>query len=125
MRQAVPTAAEFITRACKAQDASTVDPRSKMLVGRIVTFDGRPANGARWKLVPPAGATGDPYAPQGYYAYGQTGADGMVFVCTRLIQAERVILQTWTPGTRGDAPSIETEVRLPERISATKVTLPP
>ena len=122
---AVPTVADFIGRGCRKQDPDAFDARSKMFVARIVDDDDRPVAGARWRLIPPTGTRDDPSAPNGYYAAGQTGADGMVFVCTHLIDAERVVLQGWAPRTPRDHPAVEAGTAFAGRVAVVKLTLPP
>ena len=49
----------------------------------------------------------------------------MIFACTRLIQAEQVVLQAWPPRARNEVPAVEQAVPLAQRINAAKLVLPP
>jgi hypothetical protein len=119
----VPSLVEFVARGCKAVDA--FDPASKMFVARIVDVAGNPVSGAKWKLVPPVGAKDAAYAPHGYYSSGETGTNGMIFACTRLNQAQQVVLQAWPPRAGSDVPAAEQTVPLGQRITGAKLVLPP
>jgi hypothetical protein len=119
----VPSLVEFVARGCKAVDA--FDPASKMFVARIVDVAGNPVSGAKWKLVPPVGAKDAAYAPHGYYSSGETGTTGMIFACTRLNQAQQVVLQAWPPRAGSDVPAAEQAVPLGQRITGAKLVLPP
>jgi hypothetical protein len=119
---AVPALEEFTRRGC--MEENLFDPRSMMFVMRIVDDAGRPVNKSKWRLLPPENEK-DPNAPQGYYAFGETGANGMVFVCVRLIGIRRVVLQAWKPRTRGDAPAVAEPVALNGRITSYRLVLPP
>jgi hypothetical protein len=77
----VPSVTDFVAKECRDNDA--FDPRSAIVVARIVTADSLPMPGAHWRIEP-LGVPVDPDAPQGYYARGQTGPDGLVHVCARL-----------------------------------------
>ena len=120
-----PTLTEFMTQECIAQEAFT--ERSYMLVARIVS--GRdsvsvPAYRAKWRLESPAGAN-DMLVPSGIYGHGETGANGMVYFCTKLSEGRRVVLRVWPATDKAEGAGTEITVTLRDRITAVKVALPP
>ena len=120
---AVPTLGEFVTQECLANEVFT--ERSYMLVARIVAGrDSVPAYRAKWRIETPAGAN-DMLVPSGIYGHGETGANGMVYFCTRLNAGRRVILRAWPAGDKAEDAGTEVTVTLRDRITAVKLVLPP
>jgi hypothetical protein len=120
-----PTLVEFMTRECIDQEVFS--ERSYMLVARIVS--GRdsvsvPAYRAKWRLESPAGAN-DMLVPSGIYGHGETGANGMVYFCTKLSEGRRVVLRAWPATDKAEGAGTEITVTLRDRITAVKVALPP
>jgi hypothetical protein len=63
--------------------------------------------------------------PSGIYGHGETGANGMVYFCTRLNAGRRVILRAWPAGDKAEDAGTEVTVTLRDRITAVKLVLPP
>ena len=118
----VPSAAQFISAECSRRDA--LGRESPFVLARIVKDDDTPMVGARWRLEPPVG-TNDPNAAQGYYGYGTTGREGMVFWCSRLTRGRRLVLRVWKPDKVEAGYETVATVLLRDHITTLRMVLPP
>lgn len=122
VRAVVPTVAEFVAKGCRDQDS--YDRRSQMFVARIVDSTGEPMAGAQWMLVPVVSDRVN--VPDGFFAAGSTGTEGLIFVCQRLARFTDLYLRVWRGDMRvgKDVPVAETRVLLRDRITVVKLRTP-
>jgi hypothetical protein len=123
VRAVVPTLNEFVSRECMEREAFA--DRSPMFVARIVVgVREQPLERTKWRLEAPAGVNDPNAPPDGIYAAGQTGSNGMVFFCAKLSPGQRVVLRAWSPWDRSGGSGTELTVTLRERITAVKLAIP-
>lgn len=108
-----PTAEEFVGKICEERGFSV---RSNMLLARVTTEDGRPVSDVSWNVIrrPVKGPS---------ITTGGTSTDdnGTFLVCDRLAYGESDRIQLFRGGQR----VADVEARILDRLTVTRVVVPP